>query len=168
MSPTSSSDEQLAKRAIDVLRWDSTVPSSVHMTVDNGWLTLSGEVDWQFQRSNAEKDLRHMSGVVGITNNVTLRPTAKLGVVKSKIPDALRRNADLDAQRIQVDIQDGGTVTLKGVVDSWSERMAVERAAWSAPGVRIGQWENRIGSAMVSRRSRVVPPRIHSRARECP
>lgn len=131
------SDDQIAKRAVDVLRWDSTVPSQVHLTVNDGWITLSGEVDWQFQRNNAEKDLRALSGVLGITNSITLKPAAQLAVVKDKIEEALKRNAEIEAKRIQVDIRDGGTVTLNGFVDNWSERQAVQHAVWSTPGVRV-------------------------------
>jgi osmotically-inducible protein OsmY len=132
----STSDDQIAKRAVDVLRWDGTVPEQVRVTVDNGWITLAGEVEWQFQRANAEKDLRGLTGVLGITNNITLRPAAQVSVVRSRIEDALRRSAEVEAGQIQIDIRDGGTVTLRGFVDNWSERRAVERAVWSVPGVK--------------------------------
>lgn len=129
-------DEQIAKRAADLLRWDGTIPEQVHVTVSNGWVTLSGEVDWQFQRRNAELDLRSMTGVLGISNNITLKPVAQASAIKDRIEDALKRSAELEAKQIRVDISDGGAVTLSGFVDNWSERKAVERAAWSAPGVK--------------------------------
>lgn len=130
------SDEEIARRAVDVLRWDGSVPEQVRVTVDDGWITLAGEVEWQFQRTNAEKDLRGLTGVLGITNNITLRPAAQVSAVKSRIEDALKRNAEIEARQIQVEVRDGGTVTLRGVVDNWSERQAVERAVWSTPGVK--------------------------------
>lgn len=129
-------DEQIAQRAVDLLRWDGTIPDQVHVSVSDGWITLSGEVDWQYQRRNAELDLRSMTGVLGISNNITLKPVAKVAAVKDRIEDALKRSAELEARQIRVDISENGAVTLSGFVDNWSERKAVERAAWSAPGVK--------------------------------
>jgi osmotically-inducible protein OsmY len=131
------SDDQIAKRALDVIRWNSTVPDDIHLTVNDGWITLSGEVDWQFQRTGAEESLRNLTGVLGITNNISLKSKAQLSVVRERIEDALKRNAELEARQIQVEIRDNGTVTLSGFVDNWSERRAVERAVWSAPGVKV-------------------------------
>jgi osmotically-inducible protein OsmY len=132
------SDEQIAQRALGLLRWDSTVPDTVHVTVDHGHVTLAGQVRWQFQRANAETDLRHLAGVTGITNAITLEPgePVRLEAVKEHIEEALRRNAEIEARQIRVAVGSGGTVTLDGRVDTWSERMAVEHAAWSAPGVQ--------------------------------
>lgn len=130
------SNEEIARRALDILRWDGTVPEQVHVTMNDGWLTLSGQVDWQYQRDNAEKDLRGLSGVVGITNDITLKPVAQAGTVRTKIEEALKRNAEIQAGQIQVEISDGGTVTVTGEVDNWVEKRAVERAIWSIPGVR--------------------------------
>lgn len=130
------SNEEIARRALDILRWDGTVPEQVHVTMNDGWLTLSGQVDWQYQRDNAEKDLRGLSGVVGITNDITLKPVAQAGTVRTKIEEALKRNAEIQAGQIQVEISDGGTVTVSGEVDNWVEKRAVERAIWSIPGVR--------------------------------
>jgi osmotically-inducible protein OsmY len=129
------SDEEIAKRALGVLRWDSTVPDSVHLTVSKGWLTLTGEVTWQYQRNNAENALRHLGGIAGISNNITIKPRPQVGVIKQRIEEALRRSAEVEARQIRVDIKDSGTVMLDGKVDTWSERSAVERAAWSVPGV---------------------------------
>lgn len=131
-----SSNEQIAKRALDILRWDGTVPEQVHVTVNDGWLTLSGVVDWQYQRDNAEKDLRGLAGVAGITNKITLKPVAEVGAVRTRIEEALKRNAEIQAGQIQVEINEGGTVTVDGKVDNWVEKRAVERAIWSIPGVR--------------------------------
>ena len=130
------SDEHIAKRAIDLLKWDSTVPTDLHVTVNKGWITLGGAVQWQFQRENAEKDLAHLRGVTGISNNITIKPTAQVSVVQQRIEDALERNAQVEAKQIRVEVRSGDTVTVSGKVDNWSERMAVERAIWAAPGVR--------------------------------
>lgn len=130
------SNEEIARRALDILRWDGTVPEQVHVTMNDGWLTLSGQVDWQYQRDNAEKDLRGLSGVVGISNEITLKPVAQAGTVRRKIEEALKRNAEIQAGQIQVEIGDGGAVTVSGEVDNWVEKRAVERAIWSIPGVR--------------------------------
>jgi osmotically-inducible protein OsmY len=105
------------------------------VTVNKGWLTLEGQVSWQFERSTAESGLRHLIGVTGITNNITLKPIAQASAVKQRIEEALKRNAEIEAKQIRVEIKDGRTVTLEGRVDNWSERTAVERAVWSAPGV---------------------------------
>jgi len=139
------SDEQIAKRALDILRWDGTVPRQVHVTMNRGWLTLSGEVDWQFQRHNAEKDLRGLTGVVGITNDITLKPTAQANVVKDKILEAFKRNAEIEARQIDIAIRDGGTVVATGEVDNWMERQAVARAVWATPGVKAFQDRLTIG-----------------------
>lgn len=134
-----SSNEQIAKRALDILHWDGTVPEQVHVTVNDGWLTLSGQVDWQYQRDNAEKDLRGLAGIAGIVNEITLKPVAQVGAVRTRIEEALKRNAEIQAGQIQVEINDGGTVTVDGKVDNWVEKRAVERAIWSIPGVRALQ-----------------------------
>ncbi|ALN88620.1 BON domain protein [Lysobacter capsici] len=130
------SDGEIAKRALSSLQWDATLPSDLRVTVNNGWVILEGQVQWQFQRENAGKDVRKLFGVMGITNNITLKPVARTATVKQRIEDALKRNAEVEAALIRVDIEGGDTVTLDGKVDTWSERMAVQHAAWSAPGVK--------------------------------
>ena len=129
-------DEEIAKRALVVLRWDSTVPDSVHVKVADGWVTLEGEVDWQYQRTNAERGLRRLEGIRGIHNVITLRPRVTPAQVRERIVGALRRSAEVEANGIRVDVRDGGTITLEGRVDNWAERAAVEQAVWSAPGVK--------------------------------
>jgi len=135
-STDATSDEEIAKRALSVLLCDSTLPNDIRLTVNKGWITLEGQVSWQYQLANAENDLRHLLGVTGISNNITIKPRAQVSVVKQHIEDALKRSAEIEARQIRIEVKDGNTVTLEGRVDTWSERMAVEHAAWSAPGVK--------------------------------
>jgi osmotically-inducible protein OsmY len=130
-------DELLAERALNLLRWDSTIPRSVHLTVHQGWITLDGEVEWEYQRRNAEVDLRRLTGLAGMTNAIRIVPRTFVqhGTLKLLIGEALRRNAQVEADRITVDVDGDGNVRLSGCVSSLAERMAAERAAWSAPGV---------------------------------
>jgi osmotically-inducible protein OsmY len=107
----------------------------VKVTVENGMVTLTGEVSWQFERISAENAVRTLYGVLGVINNITLRNQPQPSDVKSRIESALKRNAELDSETIDVSV-DAGTVTLDGTVDSWSARYEAEDAAWSAPGVK--------------------------------
>lgn len=129
-------DDEIAKRALNSLAWDTLIPSDgIQVTVENGVVTLSGEVPWQFQRTEAEEDVRKLLGVVGVSNNIRLKDQPQPADLKSRIESALARSANLDARSIQVDVS-GGTVTLEGTVDSWSARDLAEDAVWAAPGVR--------------------------------
>jgi osmotically-inducible protein OsmY len=129
-------DDQIARRALKIIAWSTTVPKdTVKLKVENGWITLSGEVEWHFQKTAAEDAVRKLSGVTGVSNLIVLRPGADVGDVKHRIEDALQRNAQLDAEGIKVSV-DGGKVTLEGHVSAWHERSIAEQAAWSAPGVR--------------------------------
>jgi len=130
-------DDQLAKRAVDILDWDSVVPDrAIQVLVRNGWVTLTGDVDWYFQKQSAEDDIRKLSGVRGIINNIVFKPHVDAIDVKKKIEDALRRRLEGEVKGIRITVQDGNKVLLEGFVDSWNERQAVEVAAWSAPGVK--------------------------------
>ena len=132
----STKDDEIAQRALNSLAWDAVVPKdSVKVTVQDGVVTLTGEVSWQFERSAAADAVRTLYGVVDVINNITLKSRPQPADVKSRIEDALKRNAQLDSDAIRVSV-DAGTVTLDGTVDSWPARYAAENAAWSAPGVR--------------------------------
>jgi osmotically-inducible protein OsmY len=129
-------DDQIAKRADDILKWDVLVPpNAVEVLVHEGWVTLSGNVNWCFETTAAEDDVRKLSGVRGITNMIAIKPHADAANVKSKIESALKRHAEVEASAISVSVQNGNKVVLEGAVNTWGERLAVEDAAWSAPGV---------------------------------
>ena len=129
------SDTDIAAGAEEALKWNTLVPlESIRLTVDHGWVTLQGDVDWDYQRRSVEKAIRPLMGVVGISNEITLRASAKVADLSRKIQEALTRQAIREAKHIQVDV-DGTTVKLSGTVHSWQERDAVQGVAWSAPGV---------------------------------
>ena len=129
------SDTELAHQVVSVLRWDVLVPEDrVKARVERGWVTLEGEVEWDFQRRSARRAVQNLTGVLGVTNLITLKPRASTLDVSQRIKDALRRQAELDARMIEVEAT-GSAVTLHGTVHSWAERRQAEQAAWSAPGV---------------------------------
>lgn len=131
----SRSDTDLAQQVANTLEWDIEVPSdSIKARVENGWVTLEGSVDWQFQRNAAERAVRYLTGVKAVSNLVQLKSHVTPGDVAQRITAALKRTADTDASRIQVAAA-GGKVTLTGTVRSWSERLDAEQAAWGAAGV---------------------------------
>ena len=139
------SDDEIAKRALNLLQWDVSVPADVKVTVENGLVTLTGEVDWHYQKAAAETAIHKLAGIATVLNSIKLkRPVVNVSDIKSKIENALKRHAEVEAGGISVTVSDG-EVTLNGKVDSWNERQAVVRAAWSAPGVHIVEDHLRIG-----------------------
>jgi len=135
--PTSSerTDEDIARAAVRALEDHVTVPHDrIKVTVSDGWITLEGDVEWQYQRERAEQAARRVRGVKGVTNLITLKPRVAPSEIKAKIEEAFRRSAEIDASRITVEAN-GSEVILKGTVRSWVERHEAERVAWRAPGV---------------------------------
>ena len=138
--PYKRTDEDIARSATNVLNWNFWVPRDrVKVMVQDGWITLSGEVDFWYQKERAEDAVRHMIGVSGVTNRITIKPpvpTVKAFEVKSGIEDALKRNARLlrDADKIRVETS-GSKVILHGTVGSWADYEEAEYAAYCAPGV---------------------------------
>lgn len=129
------SDSEIANAVESALQWNTLVPAErIQVKVEKGWVTLKGEVDWEYQRQNAEKAVRPLTGVVGLANAITLKPTVTPTKVADRIRDALARHAEREAKHIEV-MASGSAVTLRGTVDSWAERNAAFGAAWSAPGV---------------------------------
>ena len=129
------SDTEIAAAAEHALGWNTSIPQDrVKVTVEKGWVTLSGELDWNFQRRAVERLIRPLKGVVGISDNIRLKTAAAPVNLSSRIQDALVRQAVREARRIEVAME-GSVVTLKGHVHSWAERSAAEGATWAAPGV---------------------------------
>jgi osmotically-inducible protein OsmY len=129
-------DADIAQSVENVLQWATYFPSdTIKVKVEGGWITLSGTVEWEYQRHTVNDAIRLLSGVTGITNKIAIEPSVSTTVVKSDIEAALRRRARTDAQRISVDVQ-GSEVTLTGSVHSWSERELARDSAWNSAGVR--------------------------------
>ena len=129
------SDTEIALAVEHALSWSTSVPQGrVKATVEKGWVTLSGELDWNFQRRAVESIVRPLKGVVGVSDNVRLKTLPVSSNLSSRIQEALMRQAVREAKRIEISM-DGSVVTLRGHVHSWAERSAAEGAAWSAPGV---------------------------------
>jgi osmotically-inducible protein OsmY len=132
-------DTDLAAAATRALEWDALVPSDrIQVLVSRGWVTLQGDVEWEYQKRSAERAVRGISGVRGVSNLITVRPrlTPSPSELKRRIEQGLVRSAETDAERISVEVQ-GNRVILRGTVRSWAERQEAERVAWSSPGVAM-------------------------------
>lgn len=129
-------DDEIARRAVSILHWSAAAPGvAIMVKVQDGWVGLSGEVSWNYQRTAVEALLHRLSGVKGIVNGIRVKPHADPVAVKARIEAALRRNASVGVPKICVSVEDYGRVILEGTVHDWQERNAIEDAAWSAPGV---------------------------------
>lgn len=132
---TAPPDETIAARAADILSWNALPQApSIHVSVQDGWISLTGNVEWACQRDEAEQALGSLAGVRGIRNEIAVTPHATPEDVEKHIARAFHRNAELERSRLQVEV-DGSRVTLKGRVKTWYEQDMAERAAWSTPGV---------------------------------
>jgi osmotically-inducible protein OsmY len=135
-------DVDLAKAVLNALQWAVHMPVDyLEVTVNQGWVTLKGEVESRYQREEAERVIRYISGIAGVTNRIKVKPHPSPADLKASIEKALKRNAETDASRIMVDVE-GSKVFLHGTVHSYAERTAAEETAWLAPGV--SEVENKI------------------------
>jgi len=129
------SDIDIAHAGLNALSWSTVVPKdSVTIKVEDSWLTLDGEVEWQYQKQAAENLVKDLQGVKGVTNLIRLKPTPTQSIVKDAIRKALERSADVEAAAINI-ITEGNHIIIKGKVRSWGERNEVEKAVWATPGV---------------------------------
>ncbi|MFQ6160873.1 BON domain-containing protein [Sinorhizobium meliloti] len=143
-------DDEIATRVLKILAWGAQIsaPEDIHVKVEKGFVTLEGTVDWHFQRSAAENSVRVLTGVTGIDNQLRIRPRMNVVDVRHGIREALKRNAETEAENIDVEVS-GSHVILRGKVQSLRERVMAERAAWSAPGVTAVEDHLRIENARV-------------------
>jgi len=129
-------DADIAQAATNILGWTSSLPAnSVRVMVEGGWLTLSGDVQWEYQRQDAADSVRYLFGVTGVSNQIAIKPGLSAAIVRSDIEAALKRRAAADAKTIAVEVK-GDQVSLSGTVHSWAERDLAIRSAWGSSGVR--------------------------------
>ncbi|MEY3253184.1 MAG: hypothetical protein RL227_2157 [Pseudomonadota bacterium] len=141
------SDTEIAEAAEGAFKWHVGIPHErIRVKVEKGWVSLSGEVEWDFQRRLAEKAVRDLTGVVGVSNSISIKPSLTPANINNRIREALSRHAEREAKNIEVMVA-GSTVTLRGRVDSWAERAAAQGAAWSAPGINLVVNELKVGAA---------------------
>jgi osmotically-inducible protein OsmY len=140
------SDEDIAAAAIERLGWDSSIPrDAVEVSVEEGWVTLSGEVDWNFQREIAARDIGALHGVIGVSNQLAIKPVITASYVQEKIERALQRTWYYDPNSIKVSAQDG-KIKLTGKVSTWNARDLAGTTAWAAPGVTSVENDIRVES----------------------
>ena len=129
-------DSDIVSAARNVLQWTTSLPrDTIHVEVEKGWLTLTGAVDWEFQRQSATRAVRHLAGIIGVSDSIVIGTGVALWAVQSEIEAALKRRARRDAHQIRVEVH-GAAITLSGEVGSWSERALARQSAWGTPGVR--------------------------------
>ena len=129
-------DADVAEAVENVLEWTSSLPAgAIKVMVEGGWVTLSGDVDWQYQRQAATDSVRYLMGVTGVSDQISIKPSVTATAVKSDIEAALKRTSIADAKKISVAVH-GNDVTLSGTVHSWDERDTATNSAWGTPGVR--------------------------------
>lgn len=140
------SDSEIAEAAEAAFKWHALIPGDrIQVRVEKGRVTLAGELDWEYQRTAAEKAVRPLTGVVSVINNLRLKPSVAPANISNRIRDALARHAEREARNIEV-IVNGSTVTLRGRVDSLAERSAAQGAAWAAPGISLVVNDLTVGS----------------------
>lgn len=143
-------DADIAEAALNALKWNTIVPhEKLQVKVENGWITLDGETEWEYEKTAARRSVEHLSGVKGVTNRVNVAPRTSSGEIKQKIHAAFVRSAAVDSEKIHVETN-GNKVVLKGTVRSLAEKEEAENAAWLAPGVNSVENKIQVASETVA------------------